>query len=157
MQGLDISLDDIDINRYGRSDVYRVKEINRIIFGEDRIINQYHHPDIVLLIASYNKLPVGYKIGYGRPGRVFYSAKGGIIPAFRRKGIAKKLLNLMMYEVYQMDYKVFSYDTFPNKHRGMIILGLNEGFKISDAKWNEYYQDYQIHLEKDLVKHFESI
>ena len=79
------------------------------------------------------------------------------IPAFRRKGIAKKLLKLMMYEVYQMDYKVFSYDTFPNKHRGMIILGLNEGFKISDAKWNEYYQDYQIHLEKDLVKYFESI
>ena len=158
MQGLDISLDEININVYGRSDVYRVKELNRIIFGEDRIINQYHHPDILLFVATYKELPVGYKIGYGRPNRVFYSAKGGVIPAFRRRGIARKLLHLMMYEVYnKKHYKIFSYDTFPNKHKGMLILGLNEGFKVTDAKWNEYYQDYQIHLEQDLDKYFDKL
>lgn len=154
MQGLDISLDDIVIKKYDRSNVYRVKEINKIIFGEDRVINQYHHPDILLYVATYNDLPVGFKIGYGRADRVYYSAKGGVIPAFRKKGIAKKLLHLMMYDVYKMKYKLFSYDTFPNKHKGMLILGLNEGFKVSDAKWNEYYQDYQIHLEKNLKEYF---
>jgi len=155
MQGLEISLYDIDFTRYGRTDVHRLKEINRIIFSEDRIINQYHHPDILVYLATYNEVPVGFKIGYGRRSKVYYSAKGGVLPAFRKKGIARKLLHLMMFDAYQLKYKLFSYDTFPNKHKGMLILGLNEGFKVTDAKWNELYQDYQIHLELDLDERFD--
>ncbi|MEL7415032.1 MAG: hypothetical protein AAGJ92_03965, partial [Pseudomonadota bacterium] len=36
--------------------------------------------------------PVGFKVGYGESEPTFYSAKGGVLEPYRRRGIAKRLL-----------------------------------------------------------------
>ncbi len=139
-------LADIRFDLLGRDDIDRIRAINRELFKEERIINHYHHPDIILITASFHEVIVGFKLGYGRKG-AFYSAKSGVLEGFRRRGIARKMLYRMMSEVKKRGYKRLRFDTFPNKHGGMIILALNEGFKIIDARWNSYYNDFQIGLE----------
>ncbi len=155
MQELEITINEIEIQRFDRYGFDLVRDINYQLFKEDRIINQYTNPDTIVLTASYNNIIVGFKVGYGRSKNVFYSAKGGVLPEYRRLGIARKLLNSMMIEAHKLGYELFCYDTFPNRHRGMIILGLNEGFTVTDAKWNDFYQDFQIHLEKKLEYSFD--
>ncbi len=137
----EVSLEKIDV----------IRELNRAIFNEERIINTFDREDLMLLLASCDGLPVGFKVGYRFGREAFYSAKGGILPAFRRRGIARALLHDMVARVQALGYRRFLYDTFPNKHPGMTVLGLAEGFRIVRADYNPVYRDYRLQFEKDFA------
>lgn len=143
------NLDDIRFELLGKDSIDKIRAVNRTLFKEERIINHYHHPDIILITASLNEVVIGFKLGYGRKN-TYYSAKGGVLEPFRRKGIARRMLHLMMEEATKRNYKRFRFDTFPNRHSGMLILALQEGFKVTNALWNDYYSDFQLELEKVL-------
>ena len=127
-----------------------LRRLNVAVFEETHIINTFDHADLVMLVAYLGEEPAGYKIGYGKPRSVFYSAKGGVLPAFRRRGIARRLLQALMREARQRGYQRFSYDTFPNKHPGMAVMGLSEGFRLTRAGYNAHQGDYRLRLEKAL-------
>lgn len=46
----------------------------------------------LILLASHNKQPIAYKLGYQRDSHEFYSWLGGVVPAYRQQGIASCLL-----------------------------------------------------------------
>jgi GNAT superfamily N-acetyltransferase len=142
-------LEDIHFELLGKESIDKIRPVNRTLFKEERIINHYHHPDVILITASLHEVIVGFKLGYGRKD-AFYSAKGGVLEPFRRKGVATRMLHLMLAEASRRNYKRFRFDTFPNRHSGMLILALNEGFRVTNALWNDYYSDFQIELEKTL-------
>jgi len=142
-------LSDIRFDLLGKEGIEKVRPVNRTLFKEERIINHYHHPDIILITASLYDVVIGFKLGYGRK-QAYYSAKGGVLEPFRRRGIAKKMLHMMMTAAASRGYKRFRFDTFPNRHSGMLILALQEGFKVTNALWNDFYSDFQIELEKSL-------
>ena len=56
----------------------------------------------------------------------------------------------MMEIARQKGYKTFVYDTFPNLHPGMTIIGLKEGFRVTNADFNQTYKDYCLRFEKAL-------
>lgn len=138
------------IERVGMEAFPTIRRLNETIFGEARVINQLDRPDLLMLLAYVESEPVGFKVGYGETKTVFYSAKGGVLEAYRRQGIARALLHAMLDEVRQMGYRRFAYDTFPNKNPGMAVLGLTEGFRVTAAGFNAAYQDYRLRLEKPL-------
>src|SRR5690606_37596626 len=110
------------------------------------IINNFDHEHIIILLVMVDGIKAGFKIGYGRDKGVFYSAKGGIMPAFRRKGLARRLTREMMIRASKLGYSVFQFDTFPNMGPEMMIMGLNDGFKIIDAGWNNIHNDFRFTL-----------
>ena len=57
---------------------------------------------------------------------------------------------LLEEEARRLGYDRFAYDTFPNMHPGMTVLGLREGFEVTAAGYNATYQDYRIRFEKAL-------
>lgn len=132
------------------SDLDTLRELNTSIFGEERIINTFDRKDLLMLIAYVRGIPVGFKVGYKQSTSVFYSAKGGVLESFRRQGVARVLLEEMIRQVRRMGYRRFIYDTFPNKHPGMAIMGMNEGFKIVKADYNSVYKDYRLQLAIDI-------
>ncbi|MEZ4700653.1 MAG: GNAT family N-acetyltransferase [Rhodothermales bacterium] len=136
----EVSMDRLDV----------IRALNTAIFQEERIINTFDRDDLLMLLATYEGLPVGFKIGYKYGRDTFYSAKGGVLPAFRRQGVARILLYDMLDRVRTMGYARFIYDTFPNKHPGMTVLGLAEGFRVIRADYNPVYRDYRLQLEKEL-------
>jgi GNAT superfamily N-acetyltransferase len=112
------------------------------------VINQFDRPDLLMLLALADGEPIGFKIGYGESRTTFYSAKGAVVEGWRRRGVARALLQAMIEEVRRMGYRRFAYDTFPNMHPGMTVMGLQEGFKVTAAGFNSSYKDYRIRLEK---------
>lgn len=129
-----------------------IRRLNVAIFNEERIINTFEKEDLIMLLAIVDDEAVGFKIGYRENRFVYYSAKGGVLPEYRRQGVALKMLNEMMDRARERGYIRFAYDTFPNLGAGMTIMGLEEGFRVVKADFNKTYKDWRIRLEKRLVK-----
>ncbi|MEX0772609.1 MAG: GNAT family N-acetyltransferase [Balneolales bacterium] len=143
-------LDDVYVQEVDLSEVEVIKPVNKKLFGEDRIINDFNKKDLIILAAYTEDVITGFKIGYGIGGTTFYSAKSGVLTGYRRNGIATKLLYRMILEVKKRGYKNLVYDTFPSRFPGMMDLGLKEGFKSISEKWNEAYKDTQIRMKLKL-------
>lgn len=125
-----------------------VKSLNYAIFDEERVINTFDREDLMILLVAIEGEPVGFKIGYRENRFVYYSAKGGVLPEYRRQGLARKMLYEMMSRARERGYIRFAYDTFPNHHAGMTIMGLQEGFRVVKADFNKTYKDWRLRLEK---------
>ena len=143
-------LDALRIEAVGFSELEVISQLNKTIFEEDRIINTFDRADLLMLVAYLRDTPVGFKIGYKHALHTFYSAKGGVLTKYRRRGIARKLLYVMIERARGMGYQHFMYDTFPNKHPGMAILGFQEGFRLAKADYNAVYKDYRLQFSKDI-------
>lgn len=129
-----------------------IQRLNIAIFNEERIINTFEREDLMMLLAIVDGEAVGFKIGYRENRFVFYSAKGGVLPEYRRQGVALKMLHEMMRRARERGYIRFAYDTFPNLGAGMTIMGLEEGFRVVKADFNKTYKDWRVRLEKRLVE-----
>lgn len=138
------------IREVGRETLDTIRRLNVAIFGAERVIETFDRTDLVMLLAERSNQPVGFKIGYCIRHDIYYSAKGGVLPAYRRQGIARQLLCSLMNYARAKGYRRFAYDTFPNKHAGMTILGLVEGFRVTRADYNDEHEDYHLRLEKEL-------
>ena len=139
--------------RIERVELDRIDEIrvlNRALFGDDRVIFRLDRDDLLLLLATVEGEAIGYKVGYRESATTFYSAKGGVLDGWRRRGVARALLVRMEAEARAMGYCRLAYDTFPNRHPGMTVMGLQEGFTVTAAGYNAAYRDYRIRFERDL-------
>ena len=141
---------DLTIERVGLERFEEIRQLNEAVFGETRVIHRVDRTDLMLLVAQRGEKLVGYKVGYGESSTTFYSAKGGVLLGHRRLGIARALLYRMEDEARAMGYVRFAYDTFPNKHPGMTVLGLAEAFEVTAAGYNAAYKDYRIRFERTL-------
>lgn len=142
---------DAEVIELPRAELDVIAEMNETIFGEERIINTFARDDLMILLATVEGRPAGFKIGYREKDLVFYSAKGGVLEEYRRNGIARRLLFEMIARVTTRGYRRFAFDTFPNRHPGMAVLALQEGFRITRADFNPTYRDYRIRFELDLM------
>ena len=136
----------LDLDRFGE-----IRQLNQQVFGDDRVIFRLDRDDLLLLLATVRGRPAGYKVGYAESHTTFYSAKGGVAPDWRRRGIARALLLEMEAEARRMGYTRLAYDTFPNKHPGMTALGMAEGFRVTAAGYNSAYRDFRLRFERALV------
>ena len=138
------------IERVGMARFAEVEALNARVFGDERVIQRVDRADLLLLLATLDGAAVGFKVGYGESPTTFYSAKGGVLDAARRHGLARAMLHRMMAEARALGYARFAYDTFPNKHPGMTVLGLAEGFAVTAAGYNAAYRDFRLRFETAL-------
>ena len=124
--------------------------LNEAIFAESRIINSFDREDMLMLVALVDGEPVGFKIGYRQSRHVYYSAKGGVLKEFRRRGIADALLAVMLEHVRERGYRRFAFDTFPNRHPGMAAMALARGYRLAEAEFNTTYSDFRLRFELDM-------
>ncbi len=141
----------LHVEEVNLSHLETIRRLNRAIFREERVINTFEREDLMLLLAFVGGEAVGFKIGYRESRYTFYSAKGGVLEAYRRRGVSRRLLEEMMARARKKGYRNFAYDTFPNLHPGMTVLGLAEGFRITRADYNPTYRDFRLRFEKRLV------
>lgn len=140
-----VRIEEVDL-----AQIETIRRLNRVIFNEERVINTFERDALMILLASVGDEPVGFKIGYEESRYTYYSAKGGVLEGYRRQGISRHLLYEMITQVRQTGYRIMAYDTFPNMHPGMTVLGLQEGFRVTRADYNPTYRDYRLRFEKRL-------
>lgn len=102
----------------------------------------------LLLAAVAEDRVVGYKFGYeDSPGR-FYSWIGGVNPAWRRQGIARRLMDRQHEWARQRGYPRVRTHT-ANEHRNMLLLNIVAGFDVIGTLIN-HKGEGRIILEKQL-------
>lgn len=140
----------LTIAEVGMEDLDLIRDLNVDIFDDEHIINTFDRDDLLMLVAWTDEAAVGFKIGYRRDAATFYSAKGGVRESYRRHGVARALLYAMIDVARSRGYERLTYDTFPNKHPGMTVLGLDEGFRVIRAGYSPRYEDYRLRFEQSL-------
>jgi len=140
----------LTITEVGMDQLDLIRRLNVDIFGDEHIINTFDHDDLLILVARTSGTDVGFKLGYRLDAARFYSAKGGVRASFRRRGIARALLYAMLDVVRARGYDRFVYDTFPNKHPGMTVMGLDEGFRVVRAGYSSRYEDYRLRFSHSI-------
>ncbi|MDU2803959.1 MAG: GNAT family N-acetyltransferase [Serratia marcescens] len=88
-----------------------------------------------LLIAEIDGQPAGFKLGYQQRETVFYSWLGGVLPAFRRHGVAQALL---------AEQERWA------RARAMLTMLLAHHYQIVQLEKKGEVADYRLLLEKNL-------
>ncbi|MBT7902528.1 GNAT family N-acetyltransferase [Candidatus Woesearchaeota archaeon] len=103
----------------------------------------------LILIAYVGDNLVGFKIGYEVNKKTFYTWMGGVIPKYRRKGIAKLLSKKQEEFVRKKGYETITLKT-RNKHKNMICFAILSGFYLVGVEKNNAWEESRIFLEKKL-------
>ena len=93
----------------------------------------------LMLIAVKNGELCGFKLGYEKDSRTFYSWTGAVAENFRGQGVGSKLMKTQHDWCKSRDYTFVRTKT-TNRWKNMIILNLKHGFEIigsyTDTKGN---------------------
>ncbi len=101
-----------------------------------------------IFIALWEGSAAGFKVGYERDG-LFYSWLGGVLPAYRRRGIASALADHQEAWARANGYSTITFKT-RNQHKNMLIFALQNGFDIVGFKEKDQVETNRILLRKVL-------
>lgn len=113
-------LEDI-LDLYNR--IFSDADIN---FFNNRLIE---NANSFFICAYYDNKIIGFKIGYPYKETTFYSWIGGVLPNFRRQGIAAQLAKLQEDYAKQNNFHKLRTKSM-NQYKSMMILSLKNGFDI---------------------------
>jgi len=87
-------------------------------------------PDVTVFAARHGERMIGFKAGYAATRRRYYSWLGGVDPAFRRQGIARRMMEHQHRWLDGTGYELV--ETHVRQENGdMIRLNLDFGFAIT--------------------------
>jgi GNAT superfamily N-acetyltransferase len=101
------------------------------------------------LIAEIHGQPVGFKLGYQQQEKVFYSWLGGVLPAFRRYGVAQALLVAQEHWARSQGFRLLTVKT-RNQFRAMLMMLISNDYQIVQLEKKGEVADYRLLLEKTL-------
>nr|UCQ31325.1 GNAT family N-acetyltransferase [Edwardsiella piscicida] len=102
-----------------------------------------------LLIARAGGRDVGFKVGYALDEQTFYSWLGGVLPGWRRKGIAQILLHAQQAWALNQGYRRIEVKT-RNGFSSMLMMLINNGYHIIQVQPQDEVVDYRLRLVRDL-------
>lgn len=103
----------------------------------------------LILRADFDGKAAGFKIGYEIEPKIFYSWVGGVLPDFRKKGIARTLADDMEIWLKARNYHILRMKT-QNKFRNMLLFAIANDFQITGVEQRENIAVNRILLEKKL-------
>ena len=117
-------------------------------FDEPYEISEYSkrlNSTVHLILTAYDDHnPIAFKIGYHRHSDgSFYSWMGGVLPNYRRKGIANNLADHQETWAKKKGYNSIKLQT-RSKHNAMLALAINRGFQITNR--NEKTSNSNTHI-----------
>lgn len=113
--------------------------------------DKIHDRDHLVLIAKIESEIVGCKVGYDKfNDGSFYSWLGGVIPEYREAGVARKLASTQEEWAKEKGYVSIKFKTL-NRHKGMIIFAIKNGFEMYNIKPKDELEDYRIQMTKELL------
>ena len=103
------------------------------------------------ILTAYNDHnPIAFKIGYQKHSDgSFYSWMGGVLPNYRRKGIANELADIQEAWAKKNGYISIKMQT-REKHKAMLALAINRGFQITNRIENISSSNTRIWMNKPL-------
>lgn len=128
---------------------HQIPEFGKAYMTAEYVKRLERIPHLILVAEIAGEL-AGFKVGYERErDGSFYSWMGGVLPQYRRKGIASLLANRQEQWALLKGYDSVRFKT-RNQRKGMLIFGINRGFKIVGFDARNQVEAHRIMLEKRL-------
>jgi GNAT superfamily N-acetyltransferase len=145
---------DAIIDMVGPEDMHIVAELYNQIFRPPRDVDSFHRRyrgryNVLQLVARVQDRPVGFFLGFELKPTVFFAWFYGVIPDFRRQGIASQLMDAVHAWAKQNDYESIRFECH-NQHRPMLHLAIALGYDIVGIRWDPDRGDNLVIFEKVL-------
>jgi GNAT superfamily N-acetyltransferase len=99
------------------------------------------------MVARLGDRPVGFAIGFELKPRVFFGWFVGVLPQFRRQGIASQLMDALHSWAKQNDYEAIRFECH-NQHRAMLHLAIANEYDVVGIRWDPDRGDNLILMQK---------
>ena len=106
--------------------------------------------NILQLVARLQDRPIGFFLGFELKPTVFFAWFYGVLPEFRRQGIASQLMEAVHSWAKQNEYESIRFECH-NQHRPMLHLAIAMGYDIVGIRWDPDRGDNLVMFEKMLV------
>lgn len=103
-------------------------------------------PHLALLSFVEGEL-AGFKLGYGLDDTTFYSWLGGVLPDFRKLGLAKAMLQAQETWASSKGYQTIEVKT-QNRYGAMLTMLVTNGYQVVALETKEQVQDHKMTLRK---------
>jgi GNAT superfamily N-acetyltransferase len=91
--------------------------------------------NIVQLAASIDGRPVGFFLGFELKPGIFFAWFYGVLPEFRRQGIATQLMEAVHEWARTNEYEAIRFECH-NQHRPMLHLAIAQEYDILGVRWD---------------------
>ncbi len=118
-------------------------------FGDEVYAERLKGKNYLILVAESSGKLVGFKVGYALDDQTFFSWMSGVLPAFRRNGIANILADVQDNWARKSGFSKLLFKT-RNKYVSMIQFGLKRGFLIVDLVKAPKLEESRVIMEKPL-------
>lgn len=130
------------------ADMYRqVYQPARDVAYFQRRFQSRHQP--LMLVASIEDHPVGFFIGFELKPNTFFAWLCGVLPEFRRQGIASQLLEALQAWAKHEQYEIVRFECH-NQSRPMLHMAIAHGYDIVGVRWDSERASNLVIFEKDL-------
>lgn len=101
-------------------------------FFRRRFLGRYNP---LMLVASVDEQPVGFFLGFELKPGVFFAWLYGVMPQFRRMGIASQLMDAVHEWAVQHEYDTIRFEC-QNGHRPMLHMAIEREYDIVGIRWD---------------------
>jgi GNAT superfamily N-acetyltransferase len=105
--------------------------------------------NVLQLIARVEEKPVGFFLGFELKPTVYFGWFYGVLPEYRRQGIASQLMEAVHSWAKQNEYESIRFECH-NQHRPMLHLATAREYDIVGIRWDPDRGDNLVIFEKVL-------
>jgi GNAT superfamily N-acetyltransferase len=91
--------------------------------------------NILQMMATLDGEPVGFSLGFELKPGIFFTWFYGVLPRYRRQGIASQLMEAVHSWAKLHDYESIRFECH-NQHRPMLHLAITQGYDIVGIRWD---------------------
>jgi GNAT superfamily N-acetyltransferase len=145
---------DAIVDLVGDEDMPIIAELYNRIFRPHRDVDSFRRRfrgryNVLQLLARIQDRPVGFFLGFELKPTVFFGWFYGVIPEYRRQGIASQLMDAAHAWARQNEYESVRFECH-NQHRPMLHLAIALGYDIVGIRWDPDRGDNLVIFEKVL-------
>jgi GNAT superfamily N-acetyltransferase len=145
---------DAIIERVGEEELPEISQLYNQIFRPPRDVESLRRRfrgryNVLQLLARLGDLPVGFFLGFELKPSVFFAWFYGVLPDYRRQGIASQLIEAVHSWAQQNEYESIRFECH-NQHRPMLHLAIALQYDIVGIRWDPDRGDNLVIFEKVL-------
>ena len=142
------------IDIVGRSDLATIVSIynemfrpqHDLAFFQRRLLGRYNE---LLMVATLDARPVGFFSGFELKPSTYFAWLFGVLPEFRRVGVASQLFVAMHDWVAGHGYSMVRMEC-QNQHRPMLHMAIEHGYDVVGLRWDADRGHNLVIFEKSL-------
>ncbi|MBI4719560.1 MAG: GNAT family N-acetyltransferase [Planctomycetes bacterium] len=105
--------------------------------------------NVCMMVAVLDEQHAGFIIGFELMPTTYFSWMCGVVPEFRRMGIATQLIQAQTAWAQDHEYSTLRFEC-QNQHRPMLHVAIREGYDLVGIRWDTATADNVVIFERDL-------